>query len=329
MWTLGVDYGTGSWKTALLEDGATRELASLPTMERALAYIAEQWTARPGLEIVLPSGFGVPLMRLNAANDEHYFAMSLRKGDPAGGGLGLFLKRLQARGVDGYCLPAVKLLPTVPAWRGLNRVDMGTSDKLCAAAYLMALLHEREQLPFDGMSFLSLEVGYAFKCWLVIAGGHIVDAIGGTGGTVGPRSRGAIDGELAYLHGFASKADIYGGGWADLAAMCGEETAARSFWEGLLMERMALSTYYQINTIVVSGRRRADVLARWGGDPDLTIRVLHNDAEGYEAALGAALLADGLAGGRWAGLVRHLQLAAAGGHPLDRIAWGGVRRPER
>jgi predicted butyrate kinase (DUF1464 family) len=320
-------------------------------------------------------------MRLSAAGRAELFAMSLLKGDPARGGLGLFLARLQAAGVDGYCLPAVKLLPTVPAARTLNKIDMGTSDKLCAAAYLLAVLHDRHGARYEDLSFLSLEVGFAFKCWLVVREGRIVDGIGGTAGTPGPRARGAIDGELAYLHGFAEKADIYGGGWADLRASYGEELAAQAFWEGLEMERAALCGYYGLSEVIVSGRRRAEVLARWqglfhlsppglsreppppmdmdeaggtpapprqdgagkmparsgrdeaGGTPappghvPISARAVHEDEQGFEPALGGALLADGLAGGRQAALVEHLRLREASGHPLDRIVWGRVARP--
>ena len=219
MWTLGVDYGTASWKMALLEDGAPRDLVALATMDEAVAYVRRRWEERPGLPITLPSGFGTPLMRLSAAEPAELFAMSLRKGDPAGDGLGLFLRRLQAAGVDGYCPPSVKLLPSVPRWRTFNRVDMGTSDKLCAVAYLIELLRRRDDVAYADVSFLSLEVGHAFTCWLAVRDGQIIDGVGGTGGTLGPRCRGAIDGELAYLHGFASKADIYRGGAHDLAAL--------------------------------------------------------------------------------------------------------------
>jgi len=328
MWTLGVDYGTGSWKMALLEDGAPRDLVALATMDEAVAYVRQRWEERPGLPITLPSGFGVPLMRLSEAGPAELFAMSLRKGDPAGDGLGLFLRRLQVAGVDGYCPPAVKLLPSAPRWRTFNRVDMGTSDKLCAAAYLIELLRRRDGVAYADLSFLSLEVGYAFTCWLVVRQGQIVDGVGGTGGAMGPRCRGAIDGELAYLHGFASKADIYGGGAHDLAALYGAADAERAFWEGLEMQRLALSAYYDLRLLVVSGRRRNEARARWAASLGDSLRILHDDDAGFEPALGGALLADGLEGGPHAALVERLGIREATGHPLDGIAWGSAASPQ-
>ncbi len=327
MWSLGVDYGTGGWKFALLEDGDTRELIALNTVEEALGYIVTQWRERHGIAISLPSGFGVPTMRLQAVTTGDLFAMSLLKGDPSRAGLGLFLVRLQEAGVDGYCLPSVKLLPAVPRWRTLNKVDMGTSDKLCAAAYLLALLHERRRIPYAGLSFLSLEVGYAFKCWLVVMGGRIVDGIGGTEGSSSPLARGAIDGELAYIHGFADKDDIYSGGRRDLASLYGEDNATRAYWEGLEKERLALSSFYGLSEIVVTGRRRDEIVDHWRDLRGSTISVLHEDTEGFEPALGAAMLANGLSGGAWASLVDHVQLREARGHPLDGIAWGKATRP--
>ena len=258
------------------------------------------------------------------------FAMSLRRVIRHAAGLGLFLTRLQQAGVDGYCLPAVKLLPTVPRWRTLNKIDMGTSDKLCGGAYLLAvLLGTKGGLThLEDPPSLSLEVGYAFKCWLVVQGGRIVDGIGGTEGTIGPLARGGIDGELAYLQGFADKQDIYNGGRLDLERLFGREDAGTAFWEGLQMEMLALSSYYGLSEILVTGRRRDEVADHWRTLKGPVVSVVHDGKEGFEPALGAALLANGLSGGRWMALVDHLQLRDAQGHPLDRIAWGRATRPD-
>ena len=65
-------------------------------MDEALAMSWRNGAARPDLPIVLPSGFGAPLMTLQAATTPDMFAMSLLKGDPTRAGLGLFLTRFNS-----------------------------------------------------------------------------------------------------------------------------------------------------------------------------------------------------------------------------------------
>ena len=63
-----------------------------------------------------------------------------------------------------------------------------------------------------------LELGGAFSAALAIAGGQIVDGMGGSSGPLGVRAAGALDGELAYLLAPAlSKRTLYTGGALDPA----------------------------------------------------------------------------------------------------------------
>ena len=61
-----------------------------------------------------------------------------------------------------------------------------------------------------------LELGGAFTAALAIAGGQIVDGMGGSSGPIGMRAAGALDGELAYLLGQALRKDtLFSGGALD------------------------------------------------------------------------------------------------------------------
>ena len=139
-------------------------------------------------------------------------------------------------------------------------------------------------------------------------------------------ARGAIDGELAYLHGFADKTDIYCGG-LEISGTLLRRERHRAFWERIEMERLALSSYYGLPRS--SSRDAAGT--RWsitGESEKAGCPTVHDGKEGFEPALGAALLANGLSGGRWMAFVDHLQVREAQGHPLDRIAWGRATRPD-
>lgn len=315
MASLGVDYGTGAWKTALLVEGRLPALQSFPSADQVRALLQEVEVRHPGLPIVLPSGFGIPLKRVQALDERDLFEMALRQDAPTQCGLSGFLETLKRSRLNAYCIPAVKLLPTVPIHRKLNRVDMGTSDKLCTVAYFVSLLTERGAL-LQNVDFLTLEVGAAFRAIITVRGGKIVDGLGGTAGGMGPQCRGRMDGELAYLYEWNTKASVYHGGAQDIEARFGGYGEA-AFWEELERDLLMLLHFHGLTRIFVAGRRTPEVMRQLGRRFQLE-EPTRADL-GYEAAIGAAILADGIAGGRHAEILAHLGLREVTDRALDWI----------
>src|SRR5207302_9542888 len=104
-----------------------------------------------------------------------------------------------------------------PEHRKINRVDMGTADKVCVAGLAIAEQAERLARPLDEVSLVLLELGGAFTAVIAVAGGKIVDGAGGSAGPLGFRAAGALDGEVAFLAGSVSKAMLFTGGAAAIA----------------------------------------------------------------------------------------------------------------
>lgn len=315
MASLGVDYGTGSWKTALLGPIGQPERRTFASPDEVRASIEEIDRRHPGLPIVLPSGFGVPLKRVQELDDRDRFEIALRREAPTERGLSRFLLALETSRLNAYCIPAIKLLPSIPIHRKINRVDMGTSDKLCAAAYFISRSHERGTR-LEEIDFVMLEVGEAFRAMVVVRGGKIVDGLGGTAGGIGPRSRGRIDGELAYLYDWDSKESIYRGGAHDIEERFGGY-GDEAFWEELEKDLLAFLYFHELKIILVAGRRKQEIVRRLG--KRFQIQAPGEDDEGFEAAAGAALLADGIAGGRQDPLVTRLGLRDVTDRALDWI----------
>jgi predicted butyrate kinase (DUF1464 family) len=283
---LGIDAGTRSWKSCLRVEGEVRERSEHESASGVIESLRERVREYPDLVAVLPSGFGVPFRRVQDVDEWDLFEMTLKRGESETLGLEAFLREAREMEFEGYCIPSVKLLPSVPIHRKLNRVDMGTSDKLCSVVALLFLLQEAgHDLP--SIDLISLEIGYAHKALLVVKKGRIVDGIGGTLGSMGPKARGAIDGELAYLFRFG-KREIYSGGYLDLEEAFGGYGEA-AFVEGLQKELMGLQGFYDIRDVWVYGRRAEafqGVLGKASPFP--------RGEPGYEAAMGASLLAEGL-----------------------------------
>lgn len=125
----------GSWD----EDRA----ADLQTFVRTAdlwEFVEEFIALHPATPIVLPSGFGIPVTRVGEILDQDIVEMTLEPIQPTADGLGQFLAEARRRSLRAFCIPAVKLLPSVPPQRKLNRVDLGTSDALCSAAWALHTL---------------------------------------------------------------------------------------------------------------------------------------------------------------------------------------------
>jgi predicted butyrate kinase (DUF1464 family) len=231
------------------------------------------------------------------------------------GGFSAMLKALCDSGLPVVFLPSVIHLSTVPVHRKLNRIDLGTADKLCVAALALAQ-HNRDE------PALVVEFGSAFTAMMVLKDRQIVDGLGGTTGVIGPRSGGAWDGETAYLLSPLQKADLFRGGVTDAPD---REIGRAAFCESFCKAMHGLVNVHRCRDVYHGGsllRIDPDLVQQALGElPSSAVRVHPTtDRPGAwvkHAAQGAALIADGLCGGAFAPLVESLKLREASGTVLD------------
>ena len=340
---IGIDPGTFSIGLCGLDDGRPVFDQSLPTADALrdpAAFVAQLSAAGPVDLIVGPSGYGLPCVMASRLTDRDVrLAVLAAEGDHGGiGGLGSLIRALAASGLPVIFTPGVVHLDTVPAHRKINRVDMGTADKVCAVALAAHELAERRRSAAGETSFLLLELGGAFTAALAVVDGRIVDGIGGSSGPLGFRAAGAFDGEVAYLAGRVEKSMIFGGGAAavsgasDLSALtdassCDSQTALDAYLESAVKAVASIRVSAPRATqVMMSGRAAENVkirdeLSRRVGDLcELSLEVVKGFATtASHAAQGAALIADGLAGGAHAPLVETLRLCQASGTVLDHL----------
>lgn len=275
------------------------------------------------------SGYGLPVKRAAETSDEDLrLAFLARKGESGGiGGLRALTRAVADAGLPLVLLPGVIHLDTVPAHRKVNRIDLGTADKLCAAA--LGVLDQASRLgsgPAD-TAFILLELGGAFTSALAIQDGQVVDGIGGSSGPIGWQASGALDGEVACLAGTYTKAMLFHGGVTTIAES-GRDTAGAgfdAFIEGAVKAVRQLQVSAPLaNEILVSGRIASDPAVREKLAAALRdvgpVRPLTGFAQhARQGAQGAALIADGLAGGRHRDLVDSLRIREASGSALDHL----------
>jgi predicted butyrate kinase (DUF1464 family) len=303
-------------------------------------------------ELVLgPAGYGLPLVPVEQVGDRELALMLLvREDEPHGrvgvGGMRAIVRALIAAGLPLVFGPGAIHLPTIPTYRKWNRIDLGTADKVASVALCVADQAHRLGVDFAETSFVMLELGGAFSAVLAVDGGRIVDGLGGSAGPIGARACGALDAEAAYLLGAVlSKRTVFSGGALDpegeldlsegLEALR-RDPRHRDGWlaleEGAAKAALALTTSVPApREILVTGR-----LAEAPGMLEaLGARLAHVApvrmpagiaTEVKAAAQGAAVLADGLAGGRYAALVECLGVRGASGSALDHLRIHGADR---
>jgi predicted butyrate kinase (DUF1464 family) len=350
---IGIDPGTVSIDLCGLEDGHVFLDASIPSdvaMSDPAALVAQLAAESPVDLVAGPSGYGLPLTRGHELSDEALrLAMLAAPGDTGGiGKLSTLLRALAASPLPVVFTPGVVHLSTVPAHRKINRADIGTADKVCAAALAIAEQAQRRRCALSDVSLILLELGGAFTAALAVSHGQIVDGIGGTSGPIGIRSAGALDGEVAFLAGQISKALLFTGGAESVAGepVGGPDAFAepasprqRLAWEAWLeagckaVAALAVSVP-RPTEIVLSGRFAAPDRVLESFSERLTAIAPVRRAGGFAriakaGAQGAALIADGLAGGINAPLVDVLALRQATGSVLDHlyvVSRGDARR---
>ena len=298
-----------------------------------------------------PAGYGLPLVPAAQVGERELALMVLKRADEpearAGiAGMRSLIRALIAAGIPLVFGPGAIHLPSVPDHRKWNRIDLGTADKVASAALGIVDQAERLGIPYEETRFVLLELGGAFSAALAVDAGQIVDGFGGSAGPIGARACGALDAEAAYLIGGAlSKRTVFSGGALDPGGdldlkgpgaleRLRADPRARDGWlaleEGAAKAVLGLAASVRApREVLVTGRLASapglvDALAeRLGG-----VAPVRLASAVKSAARGAALLADGLAGGSYAPLVAGLRLREARGGVLDHLRMYGAERIE-
>lgn len=345
---IGIDPGSLSWDFFGLEDETIILDASVPSKE----LIKEPQKAISIIKsvedidlMVAPSGFGLPLKKVKDLTEEDIFYTLLKFDKQEKDmliGLGEVLRLIKAENIPGIIVPGVKHLPTIPRFRKINKIDMGTADKLCTAVTGIRDQTERFQINPEHTNFIMVEIGYGFTAVLAIENGQIIDGIGGSN-IMGFRACGSLDGELAYLIKNIKKKNIYKGGVSFIAGY--DDLSLREIL--LLAQKdeqtsMALNAYISDVKKAVYGisasfsnesQIREVLLAGRGADLAYLRQKIIKSLEGVapvklmksyshlskRAAQGAAFIANGLLGGNFEPIIRNLRLKDASGSILDDI----------
>tara|TARA_B100000315_G_scaffold194152_1_gene184764 strand:- start:303 stop:1466 length:1164 start_codon:yes stop_codon:yes gene_type:complete len=309
--------------------------------------------------IVGPSGYGItPKRAIETEDSEILMATFVSESDVKRrlrimGIRELMFLMKKASDLNIWFTPGVIHLPTVPRFRKAGKIDIGTADKLFSVILAMKDQAETLNINYSETSFILVEIGFAYTSAMVVEKGAVVDGIGGTSGNLGYLGMGTMDGELAYAIsnslGDFSKMILFSGGAASLAeldpfSMDIEDfinksdmnkkikSAYEAFLEAIVKNVFSLivSMKETPNEILLSGRFlrvnafKKDIISKLiKSTKSFSINeirtVQKQSVKVKEASQGAAILANGIAGGKYRNIVENLRILEAEGTIFDHI----------
>ncbi len=358
MRALGIDPGTGNFDFCCIEDDVDRVVLDETLPSSMVAHETDKVirlikNASPDF-IVGPSGYGIAFKHVSQLTDEDFALTTLEKKSDTGiavlSGVRRLLRMIKNEGMNAYTVPGVIQLPTVPLHRKINKIDMGTADKTCVTAYAIWDQARKYNIRYDATRLICLELGLGYNAVIAVENGKIIDGIGGTF-FPGPGylAFGALDGELAYLLGSFSKKLLFTGGASFYAT--GSETSLedfrqhlwsshslswRAFLEGIVKAVAAVETSIDSKPVevIITGRLsripelREDIIAFIQKKLGLKCRrpeyVFTTKAK--EVAMGAAIIANGIGGGKYYDLVETMEIKKSSGTVLDYVKVAGLEK---
>ncbi|MEM2990549.1 MAG: DUF1464 family protein [Halobacteria archaeon] len=314
--------------------------------------------------IVGPSGYGMPLKRAKDASDSDIaLATFVTEGDVKRRlkiiGLRELMKLMRENeDLNIWFTPGVIHLPSIPSYRKVNKIDMGTADKVFSVALAIKDQAERLSINYAETSFILVEIGFAYTSALAVQNGAIVDAMAGTAGFPSYLGMGFVDSELVYAMvntlNEISKLELFTAGAAYLSGINPTQVEIEDFiklakidvkieegyklmLESIVKDVAVLLTSVTPREIILSGRFTrisefsADVkkaleifLEKMNLEIDVTTVKNRKAVIAKEGAEGAAILASGLANGEYQKLIEALKIRESTG--FFKIASSRARR---
>lgn len=320
MISVGVDPGTASYDVVAIEGDKVVYASSLPSTEvrvNPLKLIEEIERSEAEIGAGL-SGYGLPVKNFSEIDEIDIFLMTLNFEETSSIGLRKIIDLIRERNLNFYTIPGIIHLETVPVWRKMNKIDIGTADKLCST--VLAVYQLSQEIPVEKQNFILAEVGHGFTAFVGVKRGKIVDGIGGTSGFPGYSSMGSMDSELAYLLGSFPKNLIFTGGIDYFAKEWGLENAfeilAEYVLKGLRSIEVSVGT---ADLCVLSGRYAGNVVDRISEVYECVFLQGFGRKTEQTAAQGAALIANGIGGGEFREILEHMEIFSARGTSLDYL----------
>jgi predicted butyrate kinase (DUF1464 family) len=357
MRALGIDPGTKNFDLLCIENDMNHvildeSLSSQLVADDPAAVFKAIKDVSPDV-VVGPSGYGLEFKHISKFASADIALTTLDKvGDveiAVLSGLRKLLLMMKDAKMNAYSIPGVVQLPTIPPHRKINKIDMGTADKTCVAAFAIWDQAKKYGIDYNQTSLICLEMGFGYNAAMIVENGQIVDGIGGTiFPGPGYLTLSLMDGELAYLLGGFTKLKLFEGGVSHIATFGsgariiepedfarGLESQEKSYlmaWSSMLegivkAVSMGVSVLSKEPKEVILTGRLSRIKPIFDGLKEELARKLRLKVrspkrftrKAKDVAQGAAIIANGIEGGEYAPLVDTMKIKEAKGTVLDYV----------
>jgi hypothetical protein len=295
--SLGIEYSVQQQKTCVMEGQRIVETMLFTTTPALLSYIEDTCARYPEPIVALSMSPALLADRSLAMASEEvlyqeitaYMRQSQRETEAIDA-------KLEALNLTSYRVPTIQQLTSIPRYRKLNRDKMGSSSVLGSVATLLYRMR-RQDAAWSEMHFLYLDIKKAARSIVVVQNGTIVDGI---------------------------TRPMYEALYNDDGDREVRQLVEAAFWEGLTQDMAALMALHHCEDVVLLVQRQPEELYRLReivierlGDiyPCYLYPSRDTEPEGFEAAIGTCVIAEGLYGAEEAAeVVTRLQLG-----PLPRL----------
>lgn len=310
--------------------------------------------------IIGPSGYGMSLKKAQIATDEEIAEATfvteadIKRRLRIIGLRELMLLLRSAEDLNTWFTQGVIHLTTVPKFRKVNRIDMGTSDKVLSVVLAAKNQAKRLKISYDRTSFFLVEVGFGYTSAIAVKNGQIVDAMAGTAGFPSFLGMGFLDSEVAYAVANStdnfSKQLLFAGGAASFSGFDSSKPleefvkAAKTnsqvkqgydmMLEAIVKDVASLLPTVIPKEIILSGRftripeflrDMKNSLSGFFQETGLKVDIMALESKAAvtkQAAEGAAVFANGLAGGKYKPLIDTMRLTESEGTVFSNIYLG-------
>jgi len=360
MRALGIDPGTRSFDLTVIDGDHVVWEDSIDTVTVAERpeSIVEAVEAAGVVDIITgPSGYGVPVTFNRDIIDPYRFALEvilltreedLRRGIELGElGIRVYeaitkvVVEFRRRNLPVCYIPSCILLPTIPSHRKVNKLDMGTADKMATAVLGVFDQSTRYSIDYDEVSFILVELGFGYNAAIAVKNGVIIDSLGGTLVQTGFLTAGYIDGEIAVMGQEWIRSDVFHGGVFDICGASDMNDAINRYEQGEEPYRMAIESMLEgieksVRSLTASIKNPREILlsGRYSKHPKFrklvqerlcriapvrSLSMLPGAEVSKEAAQGYAMVGEGIAGGVFNQLVKHMRIVDARGTVLNWV----------
>lgn len=355
----GIDPGTRTFDIVVVEDDRVVVEMSFDTHRVAEkpGILLESLSKIDVDYIIAPSGYGVPVTRGSEILDPRRFAVEvlllITEKDLEKGRLereiGIWVydalakvveSLVEKRGERVFFLPGVIHLRTIPRYRKINKVDMGTVDKLASTFIAIYKYAVENNVDYEDVDIVVVEMGYGYNAAIAVEKGRVVDGVGGSYASMGTLTAGALDLEVVVNTGTWMRWDVFHGGLFRVLGVYSLDEIAEKYSKSIEPYYSAFNAYVEnivkdIRRVLVSTPRAEAVVLTGRHARNNTLRKaisekitdleliessgLRGSSISKEAAQGYAAIGSGILGGFFSDLVEHMDIEKACGTSVDYL----------